>query len=305
MQNVISFRAMGCQVNVVLESIANGHKILQEVPAWIEAIEASLSRFRPQSELSQLNAHVGEWVPVSDVLLANIQAAKHGARLTDGLYNPLILDALLSAGYDRSFEQLQTSTGATDTVPATDWRSIHINTAKSIVHLSAPIDLGGVAKGWAAQHIAQKLSEYGACLVDIGGDIAVSGTSDETPAWEITVAEPGIDDKQILTIGLKSGSIVTSGTDYRRWLKNGQPQHHLIDPRTGLPCQTDVVSATVIHSHAPTAEVYAKAIIMLGSKTGLEWINQQWERAALIVCHDGSVIATDAFEQFILEGVSE
>src|SRR5690349_21385671 len=95
-----AFRAMGCQINVWLETDQDGQRLLQTVPAEVEAFEAVLSRFRPESELSRLNQQTGEWVEVSETLLANILAAKQGARITNGLYHPLLHDALVAAGYD-------------------------------------------------------------------------------------------------------------------------------------------------------------------------------------------------------------
>jgi thiamine biosynthesis lipoprotein len=298
---VTAYRAMGCQINVWLETDDDGAEILRQVPEWTENIEAHLSRFRQDSELSQLNAKLGQWVEVSDLLLANIITAKQGARRTDGLYNPLVLNALLYAGYDRSFEQLQVSTQKVRPIHVPDWQNIAINPVKGTVCIPAPIDLGGIAKGWCANYIADQLAAYGSCVVDIGGDIVVHDPDSEL-GREIAVDYPGDNSIPLLKVTLKTGSIVTSGRDYRRWFKGGEPQHHLINPRTGLPAQTDVISATVIHPHAPTAEAYAKAILLLGSQAGLEWINQQWEHAALVVRNDGAVLATDSFQKFILEG---
>ena len=300
---VIGYRAMGCQINAWLETTANGSEILQQVPLWTEVIESHLSRFRPESELSRLNAQLNTWVEVSDILLANVMAAKQGARLTDGLYNPLTLMALIQAGYDRSFEQLEPTDGEIKSSLILDWRDIRIDANLHRVMIPAPIDLGGIAKGWTADYLSGKLAAYGSCVVDMGGDIAVYDPTSEF-GREIAVAEPGMTDHPTVKVMLKTGSIVTSGTDYRRWQKAGQSQHHLIDPRTGLPAQTDVLSATVIYPHAPTAEVYAKAILLLGSIAGLEWINRQWEHAALIVRNDGAVLATNAFQNYVLEGVT-
>jgi thiamine biosynthesis lipoprotein len=298
-----TFRAMGCQINIWLETDSDG-SILQQASTWVEEMEACLSRFRPESELSQLNTHLGEWQPVSPALLANVMAAKHGARLTDGLYNPLVLDALAAAGYERSFEHLGSGPASSGVPAVADWRDIQIDAQEERVCLPARIDLGGVAKGWAAQTIARQLKPYGPCLVDIGGDIAVEGAPSGKAGWEIAVAEPGgqMESAAVLHLSLASGSVVTSGTDYRRWYQAGRLQHHLIDPRTGLPAVTDVQTATVIHPHAPTAEVYAKAIVMLGAEVGLEWLNRQPKGAALVICQDGRVIATDHFLDYVLEG---
>jgi thiamine biosynthesis lipoprotein len=301
-QYVTAFRAMGCQINIWLETDGDG-SILQQASAWVEEMEACLSRFRPASELSQLNARIGKWQTVSPMLLANVVAAKHGARLTDGLYNPLILDALAAAGYAQSFEQIGSSPAALGVPGVADWRNIRIDGQR--VCLPGRIDLGGVAKGWAAQTIAGRLKGYGPCLVDIGGDIAVCGAPADKTGWEIAVAEPGeqMENGAVLHVTLASGCVVTSGTDFRRWYQDGQLQHHLIDPRTGLPAVTDVQTAAVIHPHGPTAEVYAKAIVLLGARAGLEWINEQPKGAALVVCQDGRVLATDHFLTYVSEGV--
>ncbi|MBZ0296691.1 MAG: FAD:protein FMN transferase, partial [Anaerolineae bacterium] len=125
MIHLIEFHAMGCQVSVQLEAGSMGGAILSQIPEQMAAIEARLTRFKPDSELMQLNACDGEWMQVSDVLYENISAAKHAALLTDGLYNPLILPALIASGYDRSFEQIETAGSASPT-PVSDWHGIDL-----------------------------------------------------------------------------------------------------------------------------------------------------------------------------------
>jgi len=292
----LAFRAMGCQVNLWLETEQDGQRLLQDIPAQVEAIEAVLSRFRPESELSRLNQQPGQWVEVSETLLANILAAKQGARITNGLYHPLLHDALVAAGYDRSFEQVQSSEDTFSIPPVTDWQAIQVNIPQKKVCIPAPIDVGGVAKGWTAEQLAKRLSVYGACLVDMGGDMAARGTPQDSAGWEVAVAEPGGREGDIVHVLVHNASIVTSGKDFRHWQRAGQNQHHIIDPRTGKSAVTDVMAVTVMHPYAPTAEVYAKAVMLLGSQQGLAWINQQPNASALAVCDDGSVLATHAFE---------
>jgi FAD:protein FMN transferase len=328
-----TFQAMGCRMSAWLETDGDGTAILQQVPGWVEEIEARLSRFRLTSELSQLNNRSGEWVVVSPVLLANILAAKHAARLTDGLYNPLVLPALIAAGYDRSFDDIlagrpspptplpqgegrKNIQGPMDGVHRVhDWQAIELDLERSVVRLpaGAAIDLGGIAKGWTATTIADRLAAYGPCLMDAGGDLVARGLPEYTsipknhPGWKIEVAEPwmGDDAPPALTVCLTDAAIVTSGIDYRRWkvqTENGERwQHHLIDPRTGQPAETDIVAATVIHPDAPTAEAYAKALILLGSLDGLAWINQQWDAAAMVVRADAGVLSNEIFRSYILQ----
>ncbi|MEZ4670739.1 MAG: FAD:protein FMN transferase [Anaerolineae bacterium] len=297
-----TFRAMGCQIEVWLETDSDGDAPLAAVPDTVEQLEAVLSRFRPRSELSRLNTQLGEWVTVSDVLLANIAAAKQGARLTNGLYTPLLLDALEAAGYDRSFDQLSPSPAAPQrSLAVADWQAIQIDMQSKKVRLPGRIDLGGVAKGWTADYLADNLSEYGPCLVDMGGDIAVRGVPQGTAGWEVGVADANRSPHDVSALLLTDSSIVTSGTDFRRWEQGGQFQHHIIDPRSGRPALTDVVTATIIHPHAPTAEVYAKAVLLLGSEAGLSWLNRQWNAAGLVIRHDGAVMATSSFERYRID----
>ncbi|MFN8376451.1 MAG: FAD:protein FMN transferase [Anaerolineae bacterium] len=300
-QYVTSFRAMGCEMNVWLETDVDGDAILSEVPAWVENYEACLSRFRPESELSQLNARINQWTTVSETLLENIIAAKHAARLTNGLYNPLVLDALTAAGYDRSFEQITNPKAANATTKAqrlADWRDIEVDVARRSVCLPARIDLGGVAKGWAASAIADRLAHYGPCVVDMGGDMAARGCPQGEAGWDIAIADPMSENGSVTTLILCDTNVVTSGTDYRRWQQEGKARHHLIDPHTGQPAETDVVTVTVIHREAVVAEAYAKAIVMMGSQAGLEWVERQWAGAALVVRSDGAALANRRFEAY-------
>lgn len=298
----MNFRAMGCAVQVQLETAADGKAILESLPAKFEVLEACLSRFRPHSELSAFNRHAGQWTAVSETLFENLSAAKQGARLTGGLYNPLILPALLAAGYEQSFEHVDNPEGRA-AQPVPDWRAIQIRTHSREVYIppGCAVDLGGVAKGWTAQKVADELAAYGACLVSIGGDIATRGEPHHSGGWLVNVAEPGTAGT-LQQLTLRDRSIVTSGLDYRRWqAQDGSLRHHIIDPRTGACATSDALSVTVIHPHAPTAEVYAKAVLLLGSRAGLDWLSQQWDSAGLVIRQDGAVLCTDRWLNFTIE----
>jgi FAD:protein FMN transferase len=296
----IAFQAMGCQITVQLETQVDGNAIMNQIPTRVEIFEEQLSRFRPDSELMRLNARAGEWVAVSDVLLDNIHRAKHAARLTEGLYNPLVLQAMLANGYDRSFERINQPT-VTKPTPVPDWQTIELRMKSREVRLPAgsAIDLGGIAKGWTAETLANDLSAYGACLVNMGGDMVARGAPAGFAGWPIEIEDP-LNGDVFKTLSLCDGAVATSGTDYRRWqTKDGHIRHHIIDPRTGQSSQTDVLSATVIHEHVTTAESYAKAVILRGANAGLDWLNDHWQTAGLIFQHDGSVLSTSTFTGFI------
>lgn len=279
----VEFRAMGSHMQAWLDApTAANAGVLQHVPVWFEAWEAALSRFRPTSELCHLNDHAGLWVRVSKLMLGVVQAAVDAARMTNGLFNPLILPALEAAGYDRSFNP-----GAfaphpheyADRVPA--WEAIEINVDQCCVRLPAGsrLDLGGVAKGWAAQRAAQWLYETGPCLVDAGGDMAARGAPDSSDGWEVTVPDDSV-------IVLRDAAVATSGTDYRQWVSGDRVYHHLIDPRIGSPADSNILTATVVADNAVRAEAWAKAALISGAMP---------ELPTLFVHQDGSIIGNSAF----------
>jgi thiamine biosynthesis lipoprotein len=121
------------------------------------------------------------------------------------------------------------------------------------------LDLGGLAKGYAVDRAVELLSRYGACLVNAGGDLAVGGGPVAT-VWPVSVPTPDAP----LTIGVRSGGLATSGRDKRRWRRDGAEQHHLIDPITGLPAESDLLRVSVAAPSAVEAEVLAKWLFIAG-----------------------------------------
>jgi thiamine biosynthesis lipoprotein len=266
----VDFRAMGCHIQAWLTADSAGAaQILGRVPAMFESWEAMFSRFRPESELSRLNRSAGDWVEVSAPLFGVITLALLGAEATEGLFNPLVLPALQAAGYDHSFEPEGFVPGQKKApVWVADYRDMKLNASASSVFLpkGAMIDLGGIAKGWAAQQTANILAAFGPCLVDAGGDMAAHGSPDNSGGWLVRVENP-FDPMQAESILLTDNAIATSGTDYRNRTRDGQKLHHIIDPRTGRPATSDVYTATVIAPNTVQAELWAKVAVISGQTT--------------------------------------
>ena len=301
----IEFRAMGCRMLAAVDSDEPvAEEQICQVPEYFEAWEQSLSRFRSDSELSQLNMQAGRPVRVSKVLWDVVHLACWAAIQSDGLVTPTLLPALEAAGYDRTFEELGRSQpkaavarkGSTNT-----WQDIVFNRkTRSICLLPGmQLDLGGIAKGWAADQAVKRLQAYGPALVDAGGDIAVSGPMRDGSAWPIGISNPREPDSSLELILLRSGGVATSGRDYRRWQLNGRWQHHIIDPRTGQPAETDILSATVIAPSVIQAELAAKVVFILGSKRGMAWLQARREFAGLTVLEDGRALSSDNLKNYL------
>jgi len=335
----IEFRAMGSHMMAAVESDdPQVAEVLSQVPGWFAVWEQTLSRFKDDSELSQLNKAGSEPVAVSETLWNVLQVALMAARYTGGLVTPAVLNALEAAGYDATFDEIKgrKDAGADEgrttkdegqpanhaLQPATinyqlstiNWQQIKTYPRTRSVKLprGVRLDFGGIGKGWAADEAAKLLAKYGPALVDAGGDIAVSGAASPEPAgqrtdWPVGVdapstsalSDPAAPGDLLELLAVSSGGVATSGVDYRRWQQGGQWRHHIIDPRTGAPAQTDVLTVTVIAPTSCIAEIAAKAVLLQGSKDGLAWLDNRPTLAGLLVREDGSVLRSRRFDNYV------
>ena len=279
---------MGTTISLLLpeNQAEQGTRIVRDLFAeW----EQALSRFIPDSELSRLNQAAGTPVAVSDLLYGVLATALTAARATEGVFDPAMLDQLEKIGYDRTFDDIRASDF--DPIipgePGGRWRGIKVNPIYREVTLPAGIklDFGGIAKGMAVDAALERLSENGIspALVNAGGDLAVLGLPPNADTWFIAV--PG--KESYWSLPLHHGAVATSGIAHRHWRQGNTLRHHLLDPRTGLPAQSDLWSVTVVADRCEQAEVAAKVAFILGSRQGADFL-RKYRIAGLFVREDGT-----------------
>ena len=264
--------------------------------------EQALSRFIADSELSRLNQSAGAAVAVSDLLYSVLATALTAAWATNGVYDPAMLEQLEKIGYDRTFDAIRA--GDFDPIipgePGGRWRGIKVNPIYREVTLPAGIklDFGGIAKGMAVDAALERLRENGItpALVNAGGDLAVLEHPPIGDAWMIAV--PG--KERYWSLPLHHGAIATSGIAHRHWRQGRILRHHLLDPRTGLPAQSDLWSVTVVADRCEQAEVAAKVAFILGSRQGAEFLHTH-SIAGLLVREDGTWESVEPWSASIMK----
>jgi FAD:protein FMN transferase len=258
------FAAMGTDAHVVV--VEAGDALLTHARARIADLEARWSRFRPDSELSRLNASAGRPMVVSPETLDLIGRAVEGWRLTGGRFDPTVLRALLAAGYDRDYAALDriAISPPAPPRPSPGCAAIRLDPAVRAVTLPAgvAVDSGGIGKGLAADLVVEELLADGAAgaCVNLGGDLRVAGEGPADGSWLVAVDGPG----HPPVLSLADGGVATSSRLRRRWWRAGRTLHHVIDPATGAPADTPVGSTTVIDGAAWRAEVLATAALVAG-----------------------------------------
>jgi thiamine biosynthesis lipoprotein len=248
----VTFPAMGADVRLIGTD-------LDRARAWLERYEARLSRFRPDSELSELNADPRPVVPASALLREAIRAALWAARRTGGLVDPTLGADIARAGYTRTLRghrppALRPRPSA-PAAPGHGWRRVRVSSDAIERPPGIALDTGGTGKGLAADHLAWLVGG----TADCGGDVRVLGTR------EVHVLHP-LTRETCQVLRITDGACATSGIDRRLWERpDGTLAHHLLDPATGEPAWTGVIAATALAPTALEAEALAKAALLSGS----------------------------------------
>jgi thiamine biosynthesis lipoprotein len=286
---------MGCEMSAFLDlDEPTTETLLERVPIWFDRWEKRFSRFQTESELVQVNRQAGEWTSVSAEFWEVLLLAVGAYQTSGGLVSPAVLPSLLDAGYTQSFNllDLEQSFGKSIEHALRDPDEIEFDADNQSIHLpwGMQLDFGGIAKGWAAQQAVRRLEKYGPTLVNAGGDLAVGRLQQGGQPWQVGIADPFHEGDDLEVLGLAGVGVATSGSTRRRWRKGGIWQHHIIDPRTGLPAESDIVGATVIARDSVGAEIGAKTLLILGSQAGMAWVEEQPELYGMAVLKSGEVI---------------
>jgi thiamine biosynthesis lipoprotein len=315
------WRALGCSVRLVVADPGRLELCRARLAAWLDAVDGACSRFRPDSEISEVCRSTGP-AEISPLLADALDAALRATRLTDGLVDPTVGAAMAAVGYDRDFELMEPD-GAPIRVtlrPVPGWQLLDLErpgdgvSGPCVLRLREGItlDLGATAKAWAADSAATELAKVAGCgvLVALGGDIAVAGRpplrEDGRRCWRITVRdrtdvraavgaasipESPADLGPEAEISITDGGLATSGTSSRRWLRGGDLLHHILDPRTGLPAATPWRTVSVAAGNCLDANTASTAAMLLGPKAPA-WLTLHGRPARLVPEDGGPIVYT-------------
>ena len=223
---------------------------------WFHYVANEWSRFREDNELHALNTlPIGECLQLASPLYECLQLAHHSYEQTNGLFSPYLKRQIEAHGYKRTFAQLDETSERVPNICPAPLQFCGQNTIKKVN--DATVDIGGIAKGYAAFYAAkwlQSLSTTSFGIVDVGGDMEMWSHTDKV--WSIGIAHPHDEAQTIATLTLQNGGIATSSTVKRSWA-NGK-KHHLLNGQTGQMMTNDKLQITAVAKHAYIAEVAAK-----------------------------------------------
>ena len=267
--------------------------------------EAVLSRTAEGSELYALNASNGETVEygADDILPALIETALTISDATDGAFDPTLAPVLDAWGFTKDEHRVP---------PADELKELLSHTGCGKVALEktadgwtvtlldgAQLDLGGIAKGYAADLLRAQLEKEGvtSATLDLGGDVFVMGRKTDGSDWRIAVKDPADTESYLGVVSAADKFIVTSGVYERYFEENGVRYHHILDPKTGCPAESGLVSVTVLCENGAWADALSTACFVLGPDGALalrdDLADQGTDFELILVTDDGRVLYTD------------
>ncbi len=250
-----------------------------------------MSTYKPESQLSEVNAHAFERpVTVDADIIDVVTKSLEYSRISDGAFD--ITYASVGYLYDYRKHQRPTEQQIKAALPGVDYRSLQVDPVAGTIRFLKPgmrIDLGGIAKGWAVDRGIEILRQAGIQhgMVSAGGDTGLLGDRRGKP-WVVGIRDPRKQGAVVARIPLQDEAISTSG-DYERYFEeDGQRYHHILVPGTGKSPDA-VRSVTVIGANATRTDGLTKTVFILGVERGMEFIRRQGDVEAVIVDRDGQI----------------
>ncbi|MGD9752759.1 MAG: FAD:protein FMN transferase [Acidimicrobiia bacterium] len=299
-------RVMGSELLLIAVDPLDGQ--LRRALERLRELEQRWSRFLADSDVSRLNLAAGTPLDVAPETLTLLATMVQAWRDTAGGYDPTVLPALVAAGGAASRHRPQHRT----VLPATavaggDPSAIVLDALRrtATIPIGMAIDAGGIGKGLAADLIVLDLLAGGAAgaLCSIGGDLSMAGRPPTPDGWRIAVERPALDGGPdavggpgpgvLVTLSVSGGGVATSSVRSRRWQVGDEQRHHVIDPRTGHPSDTDLAAVTVFARSGWQAEAHATAALLRGRDGALAHLHGHG-LDGIAIDRDGRVLTTDA-----------
>jgi thiamine biosynthesis lipoprotein len=270
---------MGSTFNVKLDPAGHPAERLQEaVHAALQSVDARMSMYRPESELSGFNgAGAGVPVPLSAELFAVLATAQDISRWSGGAFDVTVAPAVETWGFGvnkqrrvPAAEQVALQRGKVD------WRELDLDPGQRTARKGRQglqADLGGIAKGYGVDAVAKSLDGLGVAhyMIEVGGEVRTKGLNAASQPWQIGIEEPDATPQRARHIVPLSGRAMATSGDYRIFFEEGGRRYsHEIDPTTAAPIVHRLCSVTVVADDCTRADGLATALIVLGPDRGFE-----------------------------------
>ena len=276
----------------------NADEALTAASREINRLEATLSRTIDTSDVSRLNA--GEAVEVQPETRALLERALTLSDETGGTFDMTVAPLVALWGITSDAPRVPSQEEIDALLPLVGGEHVHMDDAVTL-DTGCAVDLGGIAKGYASQQVADILRAHGvtSAVVSLGGNVYVCGSKPDGSAWNVGVQDPAASGYAAI-VALTDCFAVTSG-GYQRYFEaaDGTVYRHILDPRTGRPADSDLLSVTVISDDGTAADAYSTALYVMGEQEAVSFWRAHGGFELILITADGRLLYTPGLSDAI------
>lgn len=279
-------------------------KALKTVRKETFGIEKLLSRFMPESDISRINRSAGiKWERISDDTLEVLSKAVEFSSYSNGLLDitiaPLV-DLWKEGKNTLVIPEKQKIRRLLTVVNYNDLELDFYMKTAMLHNAGQAIDLGGIGKGYAGDKLLEIYKQYdiSSAFINIGGNVVTLGTKPDGSMWRVGISHPREEDNLIGSVAVTDKAVVTSG-DYQRYFidSNGKRQHHILDPSTGYPVESGLVSVTIVSDSSTVADALSTILFVAGLKQGTKFLKRYPDIEAIFIDTDLQVYVTAGLKE--------
>ena len=285
----------------------DGEELLIDAEQEIRRLERLFSVTMEDSDVSKLNAAAGkEAIDMHIDTQVLLQAGKQLGKETNGAFDIAISPIVKAWGFTEEEHSVPAQAELNALLPLTNPDDIILTEGKAYLQKEGmAVDLGGIAKGYASDKLAELLRGKGveSALFSLGGNICTIGTKVDGTPWKTAVQNPLDANDYVGLLEAGDTCIITSGGYQRFFEENGKQYHHIIDPATGYPAESGLLSVTIVCESGTKADALSTALYVMGLEKAVEFWKNSDDFEAIFVTADGEVVATGGLkDSFTFEG---
>lgn len=278
----------------------------EAIGTLLERIDQAMNRQKKGSEVDQVNKQAGlRAVSVSPETFMVVQKALEYAVVSEGRFDPTIGPVVDLWGIGTDHAQLPANATLTQKLQLVNYNNVIMNEAEQSIMLTQPgmsIDLGAIAKGYAADQIAVYLRSEGfeSAMIDLGGNILAMGTKPKQDFWTIGIQNPASTRGETIgTLRVANKTVVSSGVYERFFLQDGVRYHHILNPFTGYPVSNNLLGVTIVTEHSIDADALSTTVFSMGLDKGLSFVEKLTGVEALFITDENIVYTTSGLKDHL------
>lgn len=293
MDTLVQMKAYGENAEIAVEESMNR----------IAEIENLMSKTVEESDIYKLNNNPKKEIEISQDSREVLKKSLYYAELTEGDFDPTI-GALVSLwGIGSRDAAVPQETEIEQALNDVGYRNLKINNnSAKISQTGVKIDLGGIAKGYAAEEVKKIVKKHGVknAFINLGGNVLVIGSKVDGSAWKIGIQDPREGRGNVMAIiDAVDKTIVTSGNYERYFEENGKLYHHILDPKTGYPAENNLLSVSIISKNSFDADALSTAVYVMGLERGMNFIEKLAEVDVMIITESLNVYLSSGLEEIV------